>query len=367
MRGLYIHIPFCKFICSYCDFPKIMAKDDLKDKYIDRLILELDSYQKYLNSIDTIFIGGGTPNSISLNNLEKLFIALKNRINLNDIKEFTIELNPEFVNLDLALLLKKNNVNRVSLGAQTINEDTLKLLNRHHKKEDLINSINLLKSVGINNINLDFMFGMPNTNLDMVKKDLEFINSIPVTHISYYCLIVEEKTKLNYEINKGLYKPLDDDLESDIYYFIVNEMKKMGFHHYEISNFAKEGYESIHNLKYWDTLEYIGIGAGASGYLDSIRYDNNRVINKYLNEFKIDEYEINSFEKKQEFFMMGLRKVDGVSIKEYKNRFKSDPLLDFNIKKFLNNNLIIIDEDKIKIASDKLFISNLIFEEFVGD
>ncbi len=367
MRGLYIHIPFCNSICSYCDFPKIIAKNDLKDKYVERLILELNSYESYLNSIDTIFIGGGTPNSLSLDNLEKLFKALEDRIDFDKIKEFTIELNPEFVNIDLANLLKKYHINRISMGAQTINEDILKLLNRHHRKEDIINAINIFKSVGINNINLDFMFGMPNTNIDMIKSDLEFINSLDITHVSYYCLIVEENTKLNTEINKGNINPLDDDLESDIYYFIVNEMKKMGYNHYEISNFAKLGYESIHNLKYWNTEEYIGIGAGASGYLDSKRYDNFKSVFKYLKEFKEDSYELNIQDKKCEFFMMGLRKVDGVSIKEYKNRFNSDPLLDFNLKKFLNNNLIIIDDDNIRIASDKLFISNLVFEEFVGE
>ncbi len=367
MRGLYIHIPFCNSICSYCDFPKIIAKNDLKEKYIIKLIEELNSYKSYLPSVDTIFIGGGTPNSLSLDLLERLFKALEESINFNQIKEFTIELNPEFVNLDLAKLLKKYHINRVSMGAETINEETLKLLNRHHKREDIINAISNFKEVGINNINLDFMFGMPNTSLDMVKKDLEFINELPLTHVSYYCLIIEDNTKLNTEIEKGNLKPLDDDLESDIYYFIVSEMKKMGYHHYEISNFAKKGYESIHNLKYWDTLEYIGIGAGASGYLDHYRYDNYRSVFKYLNEEKEDSIFIDQLDAKYEFFMMGLRKVDGVSIKEYKNRFKSDPLLDFNLNKLFNSNLVLIDEDNIRIAPDKLFVSNLVFEEFVGD
>ena len=367
MRGLYIHIPFCNSICSYCDFPKIIAKEDLKDEYIKKLILELYSYDEYLDSIDTIYIGGGTPNSLSLANLENLFKALENKINFKNIKEFTIELNPEKVNLDLAKLLKKYHINRISMGAQTIDDNTLKLLNRNHKKEDIIKAINIFKSVGIDNINLDFMFGMPNTNKNMVINDLNFIKSLPITHVSYYCLIVEEKTKLNTLIEKGILKPLDDDLESDLYYFIVDEMKKLGFHHYEISNFSKKGYESIHNLKYWDTLEYIGIGAGASGYLDKIRYDNFKSVFKYLKETKEFSVSLDTYDMKCEFFMMGLRKVDGVSIKEYKNRFNSDPLLDFNLKKFLNNNLIIIDDDNIRIASDKLFISNLVFEEFVGE
>ena len=367
MRGLYIHIPFCNSICSYCDFPKIVAKEELKEKYIKRLIDELNLYNKYFDSIDTIYIGGGTPNSLSLNNLENLFKALEKNINFDQIKEFTIELNPENVDLNLALLLKKYHINRVSMGAQTINDETLKLLNRNHNKKDIINAINVLNNVGIKNINLDFMFGMPNTNLELVKKDLKFINDLPIKHVSYYCLIVEDNTKLNTLIKKGQIKPLDDDLESDIYYFIVNEMKKMGYHHYEISNFAKDGFESIHNLKYWNTLEYIGIGAGASGYLDNIRYDNYRSVFKYLNEFKENSIEINLDEEKKEFFMMGLRKVDGISIKEYKNRFKSNPLLDFNLNKLLNNNLILIDDDIIRINPNNLFISNIVFEEFVGD
>lgn len=367
MRGLYIHIPFCNSICSYCDFPKIIAKNEIKDKYIDRLILELNSYKEDLKTIDTIFIGGGTPNSLSKNNLERLFKTLDELIDFNQIIEFTIELNPEFVDEELASLLKKYHISRVSLGAETTDEETLKLLNRHHKKEDIINAISIIRKTGIENINLDFMFGMPNTNKEMVKKDLDFILSLPITHVSYYCLIVEDKTKLNLDIKKGIYQPLDDDLESDLYYFIVNYLKQNGYHHYEISNFAKPCYESKHNLKYWNTEEYIGVGAGASGYLNKVRYDNNRVISKYLNEYIMDSYEIDEKEAKEEFFMMGLRKVDGISINDYKNRFKSDPFLDFNLKKFLNNNLMIIDNDKIRINEDKLFVSNLVFEEFVGE
>lgn len=365
MKGLYIHIPFCKTICSYCDFPKIIAKKDIHYTYINQLIEEIDSYNKELNNIDTIYIGGGTPNSIELELLDKLLSKID--ILLANSIENTIELNPELITEDLTQILSKHNINRVSLGVQTINESAIKLLNRHHTKDDVINGIRILKKYNIENINVDFIFGIPNTNMSDLKTDLDFILSLPITHISYYSLILEDKTVFMHLYNNDKLDMLDDDLIADMYEYVCKSLKNNNFHHYEISNFAKPGYESKHNMIYWNTDEYIGVGSGAAGYLNGYRYQNNRIVNHYLNNYINEKEFIDTLEAKKEFFMLGLRLVDGVSINEYKSRFNSDPFADFNLNELINLKLLEIDNDKIKIAYDKLFVANLVFERFVGD
>ncbi|MBE6137505.1 MAG: radical SAM family heme chaperone HemW [Erysipelotrichaceae bacterium] len=365
MKGLYIHIPFCKTICSYCDFPKIVAKENIHNIYVNRLIEEFDAYQGELKNIDTVYLGGGTPNSIDLKLLEKILIKCSTFT--QNAKESTIELNPELVTEKLVILLKKYNINRVSLGVQTINENAKRLLNRHHTKEDVINAISLFNKYEISNINVDLMFGIPNTSIDDVKCDLQFILNLNVKHISYYSLILEEKTVLEHRLNKKEISLLDDDIISNMYNYISNRLITEGFHHYEISNFARYGYESIHNMLYWNCDSYIGLGAGACGYLNNVRYENNKTVNKYLKDFKLDEIEISEAERKKEYFLLGLRLVDGVSINKYKELFNSDPFVDFNLEKLINKKLIEVNGDNIKISNDKLFIGNLVFEEFVGD
>ena len=363
-KGLYVHIPFCKTFCSYCDFPKIIAKDEFKDKYVDRLIEELNTKKEQLVDVDTVFIGGGTPNNLNLSQLKRLLEALKPY--LDKSVESSIELNVELITEDLVELLSKYNINRVSLGVQTLKEESLKLINRHHNWLDLFNACKLLTKYNLCNINVDLMFGIPYTSIEDVKFDLDFVLTLPITHLSYYSLIVEDKTNLNYKIKKGIIKCLDDDLIADMYDYIKARLKEAGFNHYEISNFAKAGFESKHNLKYWSLDEYIGIGASSASLINNERIYNSN-IKDYFNKFTdyIDKLSINDL--KNEFFMLGFRKVNGVSIKEYIKRFNSNPLEEFNFKKLLDEDLIEINGDIIKVKEDKLFIANNVFMEFIGD
>lgn len=364
MKGLYIHIPFCKSICSYCDFPKIIAKKDIHIAYMDKLLEEIDFYCDELKDIDTIYIGGGTPNCVDLSLLEKLFKHIKKYIKKD--MEISIELNPELITKDLVSLLRQYKVNRVSLGVQTINEQALQLLNRHHTKNSVIEAIKLLQLNEIENINVDFMFGIPNTTLEDVEKDLDFILSLPITHISYYSLILEDKTVLKYKIDKNEVKLLDDDLVADMYDYICNRLSN-DFHHYEISNFAKNGYESKHNLIYWNCDSYIGVGSSACGYIHNYRYQNHRIIQNYM-KYRIEEKEeISLKESKNEFFMLGLRMVDGVSKKRYYEKFNSNVEDDFDLSNLIQKGLLEVYKDNIKIPKDKLFVANLVFMEFVGD
>lgn len=363
MRGLYIHIPFCKHICSYCDFPKRIAINDNQiNEYIDYIIEDIDNYKKYFPSIKTIYIGGGTPNFLSDYNLERLLKKIDS-LNLSPL-EYTIECNPEFLCKKQAELFIKYGVNRVSLGVESFVDSDLKFLNRHHTKADVIEAIKILKDNNLNNINIDLIFAHPNDTLDKVKECLDEFLKLNIPHISYYNMILEQKTIFSNLISQGKIKLLDNDTEANMYELIINTLKEKGYHHYETSNFALPGFESIHNQIYWDSMEYIGIGAGASGYLDDIRYTfDSRLKHYYLNQKQLDR--ISKEEKKKEYFLLGFRKIDGVSINEYKRRFNSSPLDDFNFQSLLEKNLIYIENDRIKLTQKGIMLTNEVFIEFV--
>ena len=364
MRGLYIHIPFCKTICSYCDFPKRLADSKLFETYLNRLIEEIKSYKNELNDIISVYIGGGTPNVLPLNLLKRLFDEIK--IYLDNSKENTIELNPELVTNELCELLNEYKFNRVSLGIQSFEPDSIKLLNRHHTQNDIMNAFSYLRANNITNINCDLMFGMPNTSLNNVKNDIEYVLSYNPTHISYYSLIIEEHTKLYLDIKNHKIKEPDEDLEADMYSYINSKLKEAGYKHYEVSNYAKDGYESIHNKLYWTCNEYVGVGIGASGYINGVRYSNNLGINSYLKSFIKDSEEISIDDQKKEFMMLGLRMLKGINVEEYVKRFKIAPTIDFPIiNDLVSKGLLKIENNQIRIPEDKFFLGNIVWREFV--
>lgn len=363
MRGLYIHIPFCNSVCIYCDFCKIVTNELNKDKYLNRLIDEIDAYQNELKNIDTIYIGGGTPNSLSLIQLEKLFNKIDHL--LINSKENTIELNPELINKDLILLLKKYHFNRISIGVETFNDEKLKLIHRKHTKEEVFNKIKLIKDLGINNVNIDLIFGLPYQNIDDIKYDLECFRQLNIPHLSYYNLILEDKTILNKYVNEHKLSLLDDEVLADMYDYINNYLHNLGYNHYEISNYAKAGYESIHNLKYWQMEEYVGLGMSAAGFINYIRYKNNDKLDIYLNSFIKEKEKIKLDEQKREYVIFGLRKIKGISISTYQKLYNSNILEDFNFNKYIKNGIIIKDGDYLRIREDKLFVSNLIIGDLI--
>ena len=363
MKGLYIHIPFCKKICSYCDFPKMVSSLDNKKRYINRLFEELESKKEDLCDISTVYIGGGTPNSLSIQLLEELLSRISPYI--KNSKETTIELNPDLINLEQIELFKKYGINRISLGVESFNDNHLKLLGRTHTKDIVYKKIKLLKENGFNNINIDLIFGIPFETIDDVKYNLECFKELNINHLSYYSLILEDKTIFNHLIKNNKLELLDDDIVADMYDYINKFMKDNGFNHYEISNYAKNGYESIHNLLYWNLDEYVGIGLGASGYIKPYRYTNYKTLNEYLNGYTEEKEYISIEEEKNEFFMLGLRKVNGVDLNNYREKYKSDPFIDFNIQRLIDKKLLILENNILKINPDKLFIANLVFEEFL--
>lgn len=367
MRGLYIHIPFCNSVCIYCDFTKMVTNDDNKNKYINRLLEEIDYYKDlYYNDIlscDTVFIGGGTPNSISLDLLERLFIKINNI--LEKSKENTIELNPELITEDLLLLLKKYHFNRLSIGVETFNDEKLKLIRRKYDKKLVYDKIKLIKDMGFSNINIDLIFGLPFQTLDDIKYDLNCFKELNINHLSYYDLILENSTILNKYVNDHKLSLIDDDIEASFYDYINKYMADLGYNHYEVSNYAIKGYESIHNQKYWDTDEYYGVGLGASGYLFGKRYKNNVKLDKYLKEYRQEEDDISYSERKKEYIIFGLRKLKGISIFRYKELFNSNILEDFDFNKYLKNGIIVKDDDYLRIKEEYMFISNTIIGDII--
>lgn len=362
MRGLYIHIPFCNSICSYCDFPKMFSSDGVKNEYIDHLIAEIDSYNDDLHDIDSVFIGGGTPNSLSLNDLNKIFDRISGI--LEKSKENTIELNPELISKELLDLCIKYNINRYSIGVESFKEESIKLLNRHHNLAMIKEKIALMRSLGIDNVNIDLIFGIPGTDIIDVKYDLDTVFELNPDHISYYSLILEDKTLFMHMLKNHNLDLLDDDLVADMYDFINEEMKNHGYIHYEISNYHK-GKPSIHNLKYWNLDEYIGVGMGAAGDLNGYRYENHKNMKDYLLSPIAKKEKISTKERKKEYLIMGLRLIDGVSISKYKSIFKSDIFDDFNLKKYLKFEILKQKGDRIYIAENKMFISNVVLEDII--
>lgn len=391
IKGLYIHIPFCNNICIYCDFYKMISKEESKKEYINYLIKELELKKDLLrdnnnnnsnnsnncNNIETIYIGGGTPSCLSLDDLKKLFSNLAKYLNLNKLSEFTIECNPNDITLPLINLFKEYHVNRISLGVQSFNNQKLKYLNRTHDKNIAINAIKLLKNNGFNNINCDFIYGLEIKddfcdNIDLIKEDLDIAINLNVPHISFYSLIIENKTILNKFIKENKYQEMDDDKEADIYDFINEYLKKHHYIHYEVSNYALDNYMSKHNLIYWNNDYYLGLGVNASYYYNNTRYTNINNLKKYYQG--IDNLEMIYSEKEQltiddviyEEVMLGLRKLSGINKNNFFNRYNCDIIVKYpKIKKLIDNKILIDDGDNIFVSEDKIYILNDILLEIL--
>ena len=360
MKSVYIHIPFCNKICSYCDFTKVYYNKKYIDKYLDTLEYEINS--KYQNElVNTIYIGGGTPTSLDLEELERLF-KINEVFNLNKEYEYTIECNIESLTKEKLDLFKKYHINRLSIGIETFNNKFLKYLNRSHNNKDVFEIIEYAKTL-FDNINIDLIYGLKNETLDDLKSDIDKFLKLDINHISTYSLIIEPHTVLYINNEKNI----DEELEYNMYNYICNELKKYDYNHYEVSNFAKEGYESVHNLTYWNNNEYYGFGLGASGFINNIRYTNTKNINNYFNkEFIYEEEKMNKQTNMENEMILGLRKLKGVSISNFKKKYNEDINI-FNIDKLLKERKLIIKDDYIFINEDYIYTSNDILINFIGE
>lgn len=354
VKSAYIHIPFCEKICSYCDFCKMFYNEELVNKYLDELSLEIkDSYNNEV--LDTIYIGGGTPSSLSIKQLSKLFEILK-ILKLNKSYEYTIECNFDNITHEKLDLFKKNNINRISFGLESINENNLKVLDRTIDKDKVIDIIDYCKKIGINNINIDLIYAINNESLDDLLEDIKFIKSLDITHISTYSLILEEHTKLYIE---G-YKYIDEDLDRKMYDLICNELSE--YDHYEISNFAKnKKYRSIHNSTYWKNNEYYGFGLSSSGYEGNVRYEKTRSINRYLNHDYIKDDGIEYLSTKDKVYyevIMNLRTKEGIDLELFKERYNKPLDYYYNYKDLVKNKLLVEEDNHLFIPYNLWYTSN---------
>lgn len=361
IKSMYIHIPFCNKICSYCDFPKVFSNKDIIYKYLT--VLEKEIKEVYKNEkLKTIYIGGGTPSALSLEQLEKL-LKIINNLNISSLEEYTIEANFDSIDLKKIDLCKKYGINRISFGLETTNKKHLKLLNRDLDTKKVKEIISYCKNIGLNNINIDLMYGLPGETIEDVNKDLDFILSLDIPHISTYSLILEEHTKLFIDGTDYI----EEDLDYKMYENVRKKLKDKGYTQYEISNFSKENYESRHNLTYWNNEKYYGVGLGASSYIGNERRSNTRSINKYLEGKYLFDKEVLSIDDKCTYEMiLGLRKTKGVDKDKFYRTYHCTISEKFDIMDLLDKGFLKENKKYIFIPEDKLYIENEILLSFVG-
>ena len=349
----YIHIPFCKKICTYCDFCKMYYNENFINKYLEALDKEINDNYKG-ETLKTLYIGGGTPSCLNMDELRKLFKVLK-KFELDFNYEFTFECNLNDITEELLLFLKENNVNRLSIGVESFNEKILKVLGRKYNF-DIMEKLELVKKY-FSNINIDLIYGVNGESLEDLKEDLDKFIKLDVSHISIYSLILEDNTIL--KVNN--YEEIDSDLCRSMYDYICDILEKEDYIHYEISNFSKEGFQSKHNLNYWNNGKYYGFGLGASGFTKNIRYSNTRGVNKYLKgNFRSEEEIISEKVDMENFMILGLRKIEGVSKQEFYKRYNKKIEDVFNVSKLEES------KDYYFIKKDNMYVSNYILEDFIN-
>ena len=366
--GIYIHIPFCKKKCDYCDFISHCDKSNLIEEYIEKLKEEIASElnNKEYN-ITTIYIGGGTPSFVDSKYIVEILNIIKEKYNLQNT-EITIEVNPGTVTEEKLLDYKKAGINRLSIGLQETSNELLKQIGRIHTYEEFLEIYNLARNIGFKNINVDLMIGLPNQSIQNIKESLNKVTTLNPEHISVYSLILEEGTKLykKYE-NKEIELP-DEELERNMYWYVKNTLENNGYNHYEISNFSKNSYESKHNMNCWEQKEYIGFGLNAHSYIDGTRYSNTENLEEYIKKDEKIIHEKQTIEDmKKEYMLLGLRKIEGVSIQKFEEKFVENPIFLFRneLNKLVEQELLEVDGDIIKLTNKGLDLANLVWEEFI--
>lgn len=366
----YVHIPFCTQICYYCDFSKVFIKNQPVDAYLQALIREFESYK--IEQLRTLYIGGGTPTAISAEQLDYLLSHLTKNLDLSQLEEFTIEANPGDLTPDKIAVLEKSAVNRISLGVQTFNDKQLKRIGRSHNEAQIYESIDSLKRAGFDNISIDLIYALPGQTMADVKENVAKAIALDIPHLSLYSLILEHHTVFMNKMRRGKLNLPTEDLEADMFDYIIAKLESHGFEHYEISNFTKPGRESRHNLMYWDNAEYYGVGAGASGYVDGVRYRNRGPIQHYLKGVaqgnpRLEEEVLTKQEMMEEEFFLGLRKKEGVSISRFEEKFAENFSNRYGdiVEKLTRDGLVQVTDGRLRMTKKGLFLGDTVAEKFI--
>ena len=407
--GIYIHIPFCQHKCDYCDFISFSNKQKFIKNYMEAVKKEIGNYFKDKTlletyTVTTIYIGGGTPSYINSKYICEIMHVLEENLKNNMVKmedmEITIEVNPGTVNKEKLEQYRNAKINRLSIGLQSTNNEMLKQIGRIHTYEQFLETYQMAKEVGFENINVDLMIGLPNQTIEDIKRSLQEIVQLNPTHISVYSLIIEEGTVIAQKIENHQLQEIDEELERNMYWYVKNTLELNDYTHYEISNFAKEGKESKHNMNCWRQKEYIGIGLAAHSYLNYVRYTNTSEMEQYVTRMNnlngqivndilklsknkekasLEEkekniettYEIEEVQdvedRKKEYMLLGLRTIEGVSISKFKEKYIDNPIFLFRkeLEKLVEEKLVAIDGDYIRLTNKGLDLANLVWEEFI--
>ena len=376
--GIYVHIPFCKRKCSYCDFKSFSNIDEINQKkYVDALIKEIQNSQntnKYI--VTTIYIGGGTPSFINETYIKDILQAIYKKWKIKNDVEITIEVNPGTITKEKLEAYKNMGINRLSIGLQSTNNYLLNKIGRIHSYEEFIENYILARKIGFENINIDLMLALPEQNMEDLMQSVKKVINLNPEHISIYSLILEENTELWKKVKNKEENLVEDDLEREMYWKSKKAFETAGYIHYEISNYAKPGFESKHNKNCWSQKQYLGFGIAAHSYFNGKRFYNVEDLNKYItniekNEFKnniiIEEENRTKEDIAKEYMMLGLRKIEGVSISEFQRKFELNPLFyfRFEISKLQEMDLIEVDLDNIRLTKKGLDLANIVFEEFI--
>lgn len=402
---IYIHIPFCVKKCDYCDFLSMCCDENTKKEYVQALIREIELSREKMRDyiVCTVFIGGGTPSILDGRYIEQIMEVLKENCEISENAEITIECNPGTVNQDKLTAYRRAGINRISFGLQSANDEELRAIGRIHNYAQFEESFRLAREAGFDNINVDIMSALPEQNVDCYEKTLEKVLALEPEHISAYSLIVEEDTPLNDRVNEALEKGIhilpDEDTEREMYYLTEEKLKVAGYHRYEISNYSKEGYECRHNVGYWKRIEYLGFGLGASSLYHGTRYSNTDELSKYIsllldgrgeekNFTEIHDYfqddiwdiqedvlsvlegkiqKLSRNDMMEEFMFLGLRMIDGVSMKKFQEDFgrSYESVYGKVTDKLINQGLIEQNGDNVKLTKRGMDVSNYAMSEFL--
>ena len=376
IQAAYIHIPFCEHICHYCDFNKVFLKGQPVDEYLDSLEKEIKlTIEKYgKQQLSTIFVGGGTPTSLSASQLERLCGIINTELQHHPEIEYTFEANPGDLTEDKLKVLYEGGVNRLSFGVQSFNNELLHRIGRTHKAEDVFTSIESAKKIGFNNISVDLIYSLPGQTLEDFQETLKTAFTLDIQHYSGYSLIIEPKTVFYNLMRKGKLPTPGEDAEASMYGLLLEEMARHGFQQYEISNFAKPGFESKHNLTYWNNEEYFGFGAGSHGYVTGNRYSNHGPLKKYMQPLEqgelpiLQQHKVPVVEQMEEEVFLGLRKNKGVSLPLFEDKYQKDllQLFDKEVKGLISRELIERQSDYLKLTEKGRFLGNEVFQSFIG-
>lgn len=376
IKAAYIHIPFCEHICHYCDFNKVFLKGQPVDQYLDALEQEmkLTVAQYGKTPLSTIFVGGGTPTALSVPQLERLCAMIKEHLAIEEDVEYTFEANPGEITIEKLTALYNGSVNRLSFGVQSFHNELLKKIGRTHKAEDVFHSISDAKKIGFKNISVDLIYSLPGQSIENFKDTLSTAFTLDIEHFSGYSLIIEPKTVFYNLKRKGKLPTPGEDAEAAMYALLMKEMAKNGYEQYEISNFAKPGFESKHNLTYWNNEEYFGFGAGAHGYVAGKRVSNFGPLKKYMEPLAqnklpvMEEHLVTKVEMMEEELFLGLRKNEGVNLALFAQKYNQEVLESFHkeIEELMKRELIVVNNQFLQLTDKGRFLGNEVFQSFIG-